>query len=138
MQRDAESRKYSGQHDGVGSLLRNRLLSLVIPNLFRHLNIQIRVLKNGYVYIMSNRLCTTLYVGVTADLKKRVSQHKNGTGSKFTSKYFLTNLVYYEQLFSMGAAIKREKQLKNWHREWKMNLIREQNPSCVDLYDELF
>ncbi len=109
-----------------------------MSNLFRHLNIQKTVLKNGYTYIMSNRLCTTLYVGVTVDLKKRISQHKNGAGSKFTSIYFLTYLVYYEELFSMDAAIRREKRLKNWHRDWKMNLIREHNPHFVDLYDELF
>ncbi len=109
-----------------------------MSNLFRHLNIQKTVLKNGYVYIMSNRLCTTLYVGVTADLKNRIAQHKNGIGSTFTSKYFLTHLVYYEQLFSMNTAIQREKQLKNWRRDWKMNLIREHNPHFVDLYDELF
>ncbi|KAB2915030.1 MAG: GIY-YIG nuclease family protein [Bacteroidetes bacterium] len=95
------------------------------------------MLKSGFVYIISNRLCTTLYIGVTANLKTRVSQHKNGTGSAFTAKYNLTYLLYYEQLFDIRSAIKREKQLKNWHRDWKFNLIRDFNPGFVDLFDQL-
>lgn len=95
------------------------------------------MLKNGFVYILTNKNQTTFYIGVTGDLKKRIAQHKNGDGSEFTSKYKLIYLVYYEQVFSMDAAIKREKQLKNWHRQWKLNLIREHNPEMKDLYYEL-
>jgi putative endonuclease len=95
------------------------------------------MLKNGFVYIMANSYRSVLYIGVTADLKKRVVEHKQGIGSEFTSKYNLTDLVYYEQVFSMTAAIKREKQLKSWHRDWKLNLIKERNPEMKDLFYEL-
>lgn len=90
-------------------------------------------LTNAFVYIMSNKNLTTFYVGVTNDLEHRVRQHKNGDGSVFTSNYNLTYLVYYEVIPDISTAIKREKQLKRWHREWKINLIKELNPDLNDL-----
>jgi len=90
-------------------------------------------MKNGYVYIMSNPARTTLYIGVTSDLKKRVYQHKSLNGSTFTRKYVLTDLLYYEEISGMPNAIKRETQLKNWHKEWKWNLIKSVNPNLLDL-----
>ena len=95
-------------------------------------------MKEGYVYIMSNKRRTTLYIGVTGDLENRVLQHKCGYGSSFTSKYKLTDLLYYEQIDGMDDAIAREKQLKRWHREWKWNLIKEQNPGLKDLAEDWF
>ena len=89
--------------------------------------------KQGFVYILSNRNRTTLYIGVTGNLQQRVLQHKAGVGSVFTKRYALTDLVYWEQLNGMDEAIEREKQLKRWHREWKWNLIREKNPQLIDL-----
>ena len=74
-------------------------------------------LTNAFVYIMSNKNVTTFYIGVTNDLERRVKEHKEGNGSEFTSKYNLTNLLYYEIISDIKTAISREKQLKNWHRK---------------------
>lgn len=82
---------------------------------------------------MSNKNLTTFYIGVTNDLERRVKEHKNGDGSEFTSKYKLTCLVYYEIISDIKTAIQREKQLKNWHRKWKIDLIKELNPEMLDL-----
>ena len=90
-------------------------------------------LTNAYVYIMSNKTRSTLYVGVTNDLERREREHRNGIGSEFTSKYRLFELMYFEQISGITLAIKREKQLKRWHREWKINLIKELNPDLKDL-----
>lgn len=90
-------------------------------------------MKGGYIYIMSNRNRTTLYIGVTSDLKRRVAEHAEGIGAKFTSKYNLTDLLYYEEFGDVQDAIAREKQLKNWKREWKLNLIKVLNPDLKDL-----
>lgn len=89
--------------------------------------------KYGYIYIMTNNNLT-LYIGVTSNLIKRVFDHKQGIVAKFPSKYKLHKLVYYEKLDSMEQAISREKQLKNWHRQWKLNLVRDFNPEFKDLY----
>ncbi|MDY0393024.1 MAG: GIY-YIG nuclease family protein [Candidatus Bipolaricaulis sp.] len=94
-------------------------------------------MKKGYVYIVSNKNRTTFYVGVTNNLKRRITEHKTGNGSIFTGKYNLKELVYFEEIPDIVQAIKREKQLKNWHREWKMNLIKTINPDMRDLYDEI-
>ena len=86
-----------------------------------------------YVYIMSNEAHTVFYIGVTNNIKRRAMEHRMGEGSDFTSKYKLTCLLYYEQFGYIEDAIKREKQLKNWHRDWKINLIKEKNPEMKDL-----
>jgi putative endonuclease len=93
-------------------------------------------MKNGYVYIMSNKNRTTLYIGVTNDLKRRVREHKYSKGSEFTSMYNLTALLYAEQISGMMNAINREKQLKRWHSEWKWNLIKQTNPELKDLAED--
>jgi putative endonuclease len=90
-------------------------------------------MKLGYVYIMSNIKRTTFYIGVTSDLEEKVRQHKAGMGSIFTSKYKLYDLVYFERIFDIEQAIKREKQLKRWYRNWKINLIKSINPEMLDL-----
>lgn len=100
-------------------------------NLIQHL-IKMK-LTNAFIYIMSNKNLTTFYVGVTNDLESRVKEHKGGEGSEFTSKYNLTHLVYYEVISDIKTAIQREKQLKNWHRNWKIDLIKELNPEMLDL-----
>ena len=81
--------------------------------------------KKGYVYILGNHNRTTLYIGVTSNIERRILEHKAGVGSVFTSKYQLTDLLYVEHVPTIEAAIQREKQLKNWHRNWKMNLIKQ-------------
>ena len=95
-------------------------------------------MKNAYVYIMSNYKRSTFYIGVTNDLWRRVSEHVNGLGSKFVIKYKLNDLVYYEYFTDMNYAILREKQLKNWHRDWKINLIKKMNPDLLDLKNKLY
>ena len=92
--------------------------------------------NKAYVYFMTNTANTVLYVGVTSDLKKRVLQHKNHEYEGFTDKYNCTKLVYFEECCDIKAAIEREKQIKNWHREWKNNLVKEMNPDWKDLGEE--
>ena len=82
---------------------------------------------------MTNYSETSLYVGVTSNLPKRVWEHKNKVVEGFTEKYNVDKLVYFETTDSIESAIKREKQLKNWHREWKINLIKEKNLDFRDL-----
>jgi putative endonuclease len=94
-------------------------------------------MKTGYVYIMSNYTRSTFYIGVTSDLVRRVYEHKNGTLEGFTKKYNVKYLMYYENAGTIDDAIAREKQLKNWHRAWKMNLIKSMNPEMKDLAEEL-
>lgn len=89
--------------------------------------------KNYFVYIITNYEETTFYIGVTSDLEKRIYEHKHKIVDGFSSKYNLGKLVYLEQTNSIETAIKREKQLKNWHRQWKINLIKESNPELKDL-----
>ncbi|MFW5774470.1 MAG: GIY-YIG nuclease family protein [Tangfeifania sp.] len=94
-------------------------------------------MKGGYVYIMSNKNRSTFYIGVTSNLKIRIADHKNGKGSSFTSKYNLCDLLYYEKFPDIYQAIDREKQLKRWHRLWKINLIKSVNPEMNDLFWEI-
>ncbi|WP_420399551.1 GIY-YIG nuclease family protein [Flagellimonas sp.] len=82
---------------------------------------------------MTNKYRTTFYIGVTSNLSKRVVEHQMGIGSKFTKKYNLVELIYYETYSDIEQAIAREKQLKNWHYEWKINLIKKTNPKLKTL-----
>lgn len=88
-------------------------------------------------YIMASKPNGSLYVGVTSNLIQRVHQHKNNLVEGFTKKYSVHNLVYFEQHLDMYAAITREKQIKKWNRQWKINLIQEQNPKWLDLWEEI-
>lgn len=94
-------------------------------------------MKQSYIYIMTNKINTVLYVGVTDNLIKRVYQHKNKLADGFTSKYNINKLVYYEIFEDITEAIKREKQIKGGSREKKLNLIRSRNPELHDLYSEI-
>jgi len=89
--------------------------------------------KKGYVYIIGNNR-PTVYIGVTSDLRKRIWQHKEDLVKGFSSKYKLHKLLYYEVFENIELAIRREKQLKNWRRGWKIDLIRSINPEFIDLY----
>ena len=93
------------------------------------------ILKDYYVYILTND-SKTLYVGVTNNLERRIYEHKHKLRDGFTKKYNLTKLVYFEIFNDINDAIKREKQLKNWHRQWKINLIESKNKEWKDLYEE--
>ncbi len=87
----------------------------------------------GYIYIMANKPNGVLYIGVTSNLENRIYQHKNNLIPGFTSKYNLKNIVYYEVFDDIREAISREKQLKNWRRQWKIALIEKENPGWRDL-----
>lgn len=89
------------------------------------------------VYILTNYNETTFYIGVTGDLQKRIWEHKNKIVDGFTKKYNVDNLVYYELTDNVETALNREKQLKRWHRQWKINLIKEINPEFKDLSESL-
>ena len=89
------------------------------------------------VYIMTNYLNTTLYIGVTNDLLRRVFEHKTKFNDGFTAKYNLNKLVYFEITNSIEDALNREKQLKNWKRDWKIELIKKTNPEFKDLSDDI-
>ena len=86
-----------------------------------------------YVYIITNKKDGVLYIGMTRNIKSRMYQHRNKSLTGFSSKYNLTNLVYYEKFHFPNPAIKREKQLKKWNRQWKINLINDLNPDWNDL-----
>ena len=93
--------------------------------------------RGSYVYLMSNRRNGTLYVGVTADLTRRVWEHRNDVGSVFARRYGLTRLVWFERHETIEVAIRREKALKRWLRAWKVRLIHQSNPEWEDLYPTL-
>ena len=92
---------------------------------------------DSYVYIMSNVSNSTLYIGVTSDLVKRTYEHKNSLSEGFTKKYNLHKLVFYEIHSEISEAIRREKQLKFWKREWKNKLVEDFNPNWNDLYETI-
>lgn len=87
-------------------------------------------MKGGYVYILANKINGTIYTGVTSDLLQRVWQHKETLSEGFTKKY--------EEHPTIQDAIAREKQLKNWRRAWKLQLINQFNPDWRDLYENIF
>lgn len=89
-----------------------------------------------YVYILSNYTNSTLYIGVTNDLKRRIYEHKNKLISGFSSKYNVNKLVYFEETTDIKSTIQREKNLKKWKREWKDELIKKNNPSFYDFSKE--
>ena len=93
--------------------------------------------KQGFIYILTNKHNTTLYLGVTNDLRRRVAEHKLHINIGFTDKYNIEKLVYYEIHEQIYDAIQREKLLKKWRREWKDALINDLNPEWNDLYETI-
>lgn len=93
--------------------------------------------KKGYLYILASRRNGTLYVGVTSDLVKRIGEHRQKLVEGFTKKYEVTTLVYYEAFEEIRAAIVRERQIKEWKRKWKTDLIQSVNPYWRDLYEDI-
>lgn len=89
--------------------------------------------SSNSVYILSNFSRTVFYIGVTNNLERRVWEHRFDEGSTFTAKYKCHFLVFYEDYSNIDNAIAREKQLKNWHRAWKIELIKKRNPGLDDL-----
>ncbi len=94
-------------------------------------------MKTYYIYLLTSERNGTLYIGVTNDLKRRIHEHKQKLIKGFTEKYNVSNLVWYEQTEDINSAIKREKEIKKWNRDWKVKLIEENNFEWKDLYDDL-
>jgi putative endonuclease len=92
--------------------------------------------KEYYVYILTNKPGGTLYIGITSDLSRRIQEHRAGTFDGFTKTHRLHRLVYYETYQTPWEAIQREKNLKEWHRAWKIRLIKTTNPEWKDLSGE--
>jgi len=93
--------------------------------------------KKGYVYILASRRNGTLYVGVTSDLVKRIEEHRLKLVDGFTEKHEITTLVYFETFEDIRDAIIRERQIKEWKRKWKTELIQSVNPYWHDLYEKI-
>jgi putative endonuclease len=93
--------------------------------------------KAFYVYILTNKPFGVFYIGVTSNLPKRIYEHKNEVVDGFSKQYNLKTLVYYEIFADAENAVKREKRLKKWSREWKINTINKFNPDWNDLYEEI-
>ncbi|MFA6096306.1 MAG: GIY-YIG nuclease family protein [Candidatus Paceibacterota bacterium] len=94
-------------------------------------------MKRYFIYILASKRNGTLYIGITNDLIRRISEHKNNLIDGFTKRYSVHNLVYYEDAIDIGSAIEREKLLKKWKRKWKIELIEKSNPEWKDLYRNL-
>ncbi len=90
-------------------------------------------MKQYCIYIITNKRNNVLYIGVTDDINRRIFEHKNKLIEGFSKRYNLNKLVYTEFTNNIESAIKREKQLKNWHRDWKINLVNEMNPEWNNL-----
>jgi putative endonuclease len=90
-----------------------------------------------YVYLLASRKHGTLYIGVTGDLVRRVYQHKTKAVGGFTSKYEVSRLVWFEACEDVTAAIAREKEIKKWRRDWKLNLVERDNPDWLDLSETI-
>jgi len=93
--------------------------------------------KRPAVYILANKRNGTLYIGVTSDLAKRIWEHQNNMAEGFSKRYGVHLSVWYELHETMESAIKREKQMKEWKRKWKLELIENTNPDWQDLYNTL-
>jgi len=94
-------------------------------------------MAGGWVYILCNKPHGALYVGVTADLVRRIARHRAGEGGKHSRKYHCRRLVHVEAHGSIDEAIRREKAIKAWLRVWKLRLIQEHNPAWEDLFDRI-
>lgn len=95
------------------------------------------MMKQGWVYILTNKRNGTLYIGVTSDLPQRIGQHREGNVRGFAQKYGLKMLVWHQHFENLHDARHREVQMKGWKRAWKIKLIEELNPEWRDLYFEL-
>jgi len=94
-------------------------------------------MNSYYVYILASRKSGTLYIGVTNDLVRRAYDHKSNVIQGFTEKYGVHDLVYYESYTDVRDALTREKRLKKWKRQWKIDLIESVNPDWRDLYSQI-
>jgi putative endonuclease len=96
-------------------------------------------MSNSYfIYIISNEKLKPIYTGVTNNLIRRIYEHKKELNDSFSKKYKIKNLLYFEETNDINLAINREKQFKNWHRDWKINIIKTKNPYFCDLSKDWF
>jgi putative endonuclease len=95
------------------------------------------MIEQAWTYILASRPKGTLYIGVTRDLARRMLEHRSGKASSFTARYNVHRLVLAEHHDELVFAIQREKQLKNWRRQWKINLIEQSNPDWKDLFQHI-
>ncbi len=93
-------------------------------------------MSKGFIYIIGNQK-PFLYVGVTSNIQKRLKRHRGGYGAVFAKKYNPFKLLYFEEFEDILSAKRRERQLKNWHRDWKINLIKSINPEFRDLTTQI-
>lgn len=93
--------------------------------------------RHSWVYLLASRRYGTLYLGVTSNLPLRIWQHKTKQHRGFSAKYDVGRLVWFEEHGEISIAIAREKQMKKWHRDWKIRLIEESNPDWIDLYETI-
>ena len=125
----------------INNMISEKPANVILPvpyagNLFQDLKKSMSALtRTYYVYIITNKKNTTFYIGVTGDLSRRIYEHKEGILEGFSKKYRLKKLVYFESFNNIKYALRREKQLKNWHRDWKINLIKSLNPNFRDLFE---
>jgi putative endonuclease len=95
-------------------------------------------MQSGFVYIMASRRNGTIYIGVTSDLPQRIAQHREGLIEGFTKQYGCKLLVWFERYDDLQEARRRELQMKNWKRLWKLRVIEEMNPEWDNLFESLF
>ena len=99
--------------------------------------VRIYIMKKFFVYMMASKLYGTIYTGMSSELVQRIYQHKNGTFDGFTKQYNVNRLVWYEAHDNAESAIRRERQIKEWKRDWKIKLIEDENPTWRDLYEDI-
>ena len=92
-------------------------------------------MRKGYVYLLASKPYGTLYIGVTDNLPERIFAHREGRASKFTKKYKVTRLMWWEEHELVVVAIQRETSMKRWKRDWKIDLVNKTNPKWLDLYE---
>lgn len=95
------------------------------------------MVEQFYVYLMANQPRGSIYIGVTSNLVRRVYEHRTGAVKGFTSRYKINQLVYFEIFSDPTTAIEREKRLKSWNRDWKIDLIERSNPKWLDLWSDI-
>jgi putative endonuclease len=108
-----------------------------MPGLIPGIHVLRNMLMTGWVYMMTNRKNGTLYIGVTHDLARRISEHRLGAVAGFTKRYGLIRLVHVERHETIRLAIQREKTMKEWPRAWKARLVNKHNPDWRDLFDDI-
>ena len=131
------SRAMTAIFDDGGSRTSRAMTVIFFPLFVMTKILQTFVMKGGWVYIVTNKRDGTLYLGVTSDIRRRASEHRDGTYPGFSRKHGLKRLVYMESHDEIESAIVRETRIKKWPRAWKVRMIHGFNPDWDDLYETL-